>query len=247
MKTFNHGQGNRTIKAVASGILLGASFLFSTSLWAQGISGTAHDFSDNTDFNTTGEICKVCHTPHNANIGGDNGPLWNRTSLTSATYTLYSGTAVGSELNHTITGTSVSGVSKLCLSCHDGTIALDAFGGATGTATKGIGTLYPTRNIGGGTVGGTTADLSNDHPVSFNVTSAAVTADTKLNSFNGTAHTIGTTALPLFAAGAENDRLECATCHDVHDDAGNNFLLRMPQTVADAGTPSGLCLNCHNK
>ena len=242
MKTLNLGQGNRFITAVASGIMLGAGLLFTTSVLAAGITGTAHAFSDNVSFNNSGEICKVCHTPHNAQVAAEDGPLWNR-ELTAATYTLYSGGTTGSDLNHTISGNSVSGVSKLCLSCHDGTIALDAFGGAAGTATLGMGDLFPSRNIGGGTVGGTTADLNNDHPVSFLLDAAAITADSKIQPLASLQALSATgTSIQLFS-----DRLECATCHDVHDDAGNAKLLRVKNSTNDGGSASGLCLTCHIK
>jgi hypothetical protein len=68
--------------------------------------------------------------------------------------------------------------SRLCLSCHDGTVALDSFmgkdGGSTGKSISdlaGAGGLY-NPNIGAGVtgagaVGGSTADLSNDHPVGY--------------------------------------------------------------------------------
>ena len=114
-----------------------------------GISGSAHDFggsnwSDN-------QICLPCHTPHNAIIKDTNGdelpaPLWNH-ELSKATYTLYldsSGNGVTGELDQ---------YSKLCMSCHDGTVALDSFGGVSGNQ-------YITRPQA---ILGT--DLSNDHPI----------------------------------------------------------------------------------
>ena len=244
MKTFNLSRGNRLLTALLSGLIMGAGALFSTSVLAVGIIGTAHDFSDDTNFNATGEVCVVCHTPHNANVGAEDGPLWNRT-LTTATYTMYAGGNVGSDLNHTM-GTTVSGISKLCLSCHDGTIALDAFGGAAGTASLGMEDLFPARNIGGAVVGGTTADLGNDHPVSFALDATAISADGKITAL-GSLQTLSATGTSIQLFGGSNDTIECATCHDVHDDQGNNFLLRVPQSVADGGTPSGLCLTCHNK
>jgi len=114
---------------------------------SQTIVGTAHDFS-NEGWNTTGEICIVCHTPHNADITVSDAPLWNH-EITTANFTPYS----SSTMNATVGQPDAS--AKLCLSCHDGTVALDNFGGTTG------GTNF----ISGGALIGT--DLSNDHPVSF--------------------------------------------------------------------------------
>ena len=201
-------------------------------------------------WNTTGEICVVCHTPHNAyEIGegvagasGTRGPLWNRTLSAVTNYAVYSGTnRVGSFLETSTTGsqtTDPSGVSKLCLSCHDGTIALDSFGRTAGgafepgTAGNTIQDLRPNANIGEGS--GANGDLSDDHPVAFTFP----TTDTEIVPFAGGFVTGQTAPLPLF--GGSLDQMECATCHDVHG-TGNANLLRVDNTG------SGLCLNCHTK
>ncbi|MCP4665756.1 MAG: hypothetical protein GY849_05270, partial [Deltaproteobacteria bacterium] len=48
--------------------------------------------------------------------------------------------------------------------------------------------------------------------------------------------------LPFFDNGSgNNNRLECATCHDVHNSYGLESLLRKTK----AG--SVICLECHNK
>ena len=47
----------------------------------------------------------------------------------------------------------------------------------------------------------------------------------------------------------DQDKVQCSSCHDVHEQesvAGTN-LLRVAQTVAQGGNPSGLCLTCHVK
>ena len=54
---------------------------------AQTIVGSAHDFSDDS-WNTSGQICLVCHTPHNADVAVSNAPLWNH-ETTQATFTPY--------------------------------------------------------------------------------------------------------------------------------------------------------------
>ena len=89
-----------------------------------------------------GEICKPCHTPHFGNA--DAGALWNH-ALTTATYTMFEGEQGTAELN-------LDRSSRLCLSCHDGTVALDSFGGMTGTNFIG-----PAGNVG--------TDLQDDHPI----------------------------------------------------------------------------------
>ena len=153
-------------------------------------------------------------------------------------YNVYTSTnKPGSVLDHTMG--QPEGVSKLCLSCHDGTVALDAFGGNGMTGGGNIETLFgANRNIGNAALGATTADLSNDHPVSFVLTDGT---DTKIN----TIASIKGAGLEFFGTGA--DRLECATCHDVHDDDGNGFLLRVKNSTSTGGIASGLCLTCHIK
>lgn len=65
------------------------------------------------------EICVYCHTPHASNSQID-APLWNRT-INSSTYQIY-------ELPRTLNRpVSQPGPNSLtCLSCHDGTIAIDS-------------------------------------------------------------------------------------------------------------------------
>ena len=87
------------------------------------ITGSYHDFSGNSW--SGGQICVVCHTPHSGDTSGD-APLWNH-ETTTATFTMYSSSTMNA------TASSPGGRSKLCLSCHDGTVALDSFGGNTGT------------------------------------------------------------------------------------------------------------------
>jgi len=230
MKTLITGQGNRLLATLLAGLLMGMSILFSTSALAQDdttIVGSIHDFRvQGWANNNNNEICVVCHTPHNA-ISPQDGPLWNR-AMTASTFTLYEpNTTPGSDIDGTLF-IQPSGVSKLCLSCHDGTIAIDAFGGAVGTEF--MDDINAAANIGD-VVGGV-GDLTNDHPVAFTFP----TTDAEI-----VAPAAGLVAgiMPLFGVG--QDQMECASCHDVH--ATNTFdqLLR----VDNAG--SGLCLTCHIK
>jgi len=65
------------------------------------------------------EVCVYCHTPHAANSQID-APLWNRTINTSQ-YTVYDKPRM---LNQPIGQPGPN--SLTCLSCHDGTIAVDS-------------------------------------------------------------------------------------------------------------------------
>jgi len=197
------------------------------------ITGTAHDFSA-ASFNTTGQLCIVCHTPHNADVTVAEAPLWNHELSSVATYTVYSSTTL--DANGGLGLGQPAATSKLCLSCHDGTVALENFGGTA---------LLPAAGTLMGAVNGGTADvssnLSNDHPISFTYDDALASTDGGLHAPSTTASGItGTIAADLLFAG----NMECASCHDVHDGAGlgaTGFLL----VKSNAG--SALCLTCHNK
>jgi hypothetical protein len=202
------------------------------------IAGSPHDFSGAGW--SGGQICVACHTPHGGNTTLTDAPLWNHT-VTTATYTLYS----SSTLNAGALA-QPSGVSKLCLSCHDGTVAIDSFGGGAGTTV-----MSGLKAVGSAAQG----SLTNDHPIGLVYDTALSTADGALYDpgtrnvtigSGGTRTKSGTVAgLMLF-----NGRLECASCHDVHNtftandgavNTGGYPLLR----VSKAG--SAICLTCHNK
>lgn len=69
-----------------------------------------------------GEVCVYCHTPHGANASAA-APLWNR-NMSTTTYTTYD--KLGSSTFDTTYEMTPGGASLPCLSCHDGTQAVDA-------------------------------------------------------------------------------------------------------------------------
>lgn len=178
------------------------------------ISGTSHDLSAMT--NSAGQICVTCHTPHNAQAA-QLVPLWNH-AATAATFTLYSSSTLKA-----VPG-QPSNQSKACLSCHDGTVALDSFGGKT---PAGGGLMTGEDKLG--------TDLSDDHPVSFTYDAALATANGGLVTPASAASVDSAKVVPLFGG-----KLECASCHNPHDNTNTHFLRK-----ANAG--SALCLTCHNK
>lgn len=191
-------------------LLLGAQLGFAQ------IAGTKHDLSQRFT-GTTDQICIFCHTPHIATTGLA-APLWNH-ALTTQTFQTYSST-VSPTFNSTTE--QPGGVSKLCLSCHDGTVALDAFGGRTGTTT--IGSIRA--NLG--------TDLRTTHPISFTYDTALVTADGGGLVTPASASQV-VADIPLF-----NAKVECASCHNVHNNTNAPFLRA-------SNAQSGLCLKCHIK
>lgn len=93
------------------------------------ISNTRHNltqsFNPNADVMTTnarnnyGEVCVYCHAPHGANTK-IKAPIWNRT-INTGTYIIYDKMRT---LNQPIGQPGAN--SLTCLSCHDGTIAIDS-------------------------------------------------------------------------------------------------------------------------
>ncbi len=188
-------------------MLAAALFGFSSSANAQLAN---HDLSTGTQ-----SPCVGCHTPHES--VSSLIPLWNH-ETTTGPFTMYS----SDTLDGAIAG-SPQGSSLACLSCHDGTVGVDNFGGTTGTAVMGGGTE-------GGKVIGT--NLTNDHPISLTFDNGA---DAALQLIGA----VQASSLVLFGAG--NDQVECATCHNVHEklSATGNKYLRI------AG--STLCGTCHTQ
>lgn len=129
-------------------------------------------------------------------------------------------------------------VSKLCLSCHDGTVAINDFVGRTGTATN---------KIGSSNVNYIGTNLSNDHPIGITYDNALATSDGKLADPETKNVTIGSAVSKsgtIAAVMLVEGKVECTTCHDVHNRytvGSNHYLVK----VDIAG--SSLCTQCHNK
>ena len=147
-------------------ILVSATLVAGTvSATAGTISGTPHDLSGK-GWGTT-ELCKYCHTPHLAqNVSG--APLWNHQS-TVQSYTLYSSASFKG-----IAG-QPGPQSKLCLSCHDGTVAIDSFANG-GIIQAGSHTMTSTNLVGAG------GSLASDHPIAFTYNGALATLDGHLTT-----------------------------------------------------------------
>ena len=145
-----------------------------------GISATKHNLgTTGTGTNKlsagTDEICVFCHTPHASNDSAAAvaaAPLWNK-ALPASTYLTYSTTGNGGgTLDGEVIG--VGSISLACLSCHDGTQAMDNMMNAPGSgnynsagatqagytwvgANQTLGKITSVANLG--------VDLKNDHPI----------------------------------------------------------------------------------
>jgi hypothetical protein len=255
----------KRIFVLASVIVLAAAST-SYAQFTATIAGGPHDLSNGSavrNSNTTinGQTCVFCHVPHG---GSTNMPLWNRASPTGAAYQVYT----SSTMTQVPTGAAIAaGISGACMSCHDGTIAMDVvtnvnglpFGtGLTGgsvafTAGPNKKALYSngtggTANVMNGGLPFLGTDLRRDHPIAI-VYQAVQTADpshynlvTQVGAkiyINGPGG-----ALPLYGTSSATATLECASCHDSHNNSlngTNGGFLRV------ANTGSAMCKTCHNK
>ncbi len=207
------------------------------------ITGSAHDFSA-ADWNPTGEICRVCHVPHDHALDTryyTNGLLWNH-AVSEATYQLYD-----QAWSSTLDGTPIQpdGHSKLCLACHDGTVATDTFdsyaGGVKDITDWGNGRRIPYFDVDGtGNNDAGVQDLHGTHPISIDYN----LADPQLNALDTPIGTSGTIEDVL-----EFGKLQCSGCHDVHNTEAvdGTPLLRVANSTSQGGDASGLCLVCHAK
>lgn len=144
--------------------------LFSGSALA-GISTTKHNLSSSGTGNKTSatdQICVFCHTPH-ASDTTTVVPLWNKTLPNSASYTVYSSDSMQG------TSSMAGSASLVCLSCHDGSQAMDSTVNAPGQGLGSTGYIGTTLQWSGtrqtdGKMNNTTVamlgtDLRNDHPI----------------------------------------------------------------------------------
>jgi len=205
-------------------IILGAAAaLAATGVAAQHgrVKDTPHNLSvsgpGNVRSSTETEVCKFCHIPHSA---VENEALWGRQLSKLKQYET-------ARLRLSGGGTpspQPDGSSRLCLSCHDGTVALGDLGGQH---------LRPGR-------GGMGTDLSGSHPISFVVRDREGTQADEREM----------TIRPLLAIESNRDvrldaqgKMQCTTCHDPHVDryyaAGKTPRFWVKPTVTE------VCVSCH--
>lgn len=194
--------------------------LFSLLLWpapllaTPGILSSKHNMSSSGPGDvkalTEDRVCIFCHTPHNAT---PLTPLWNRSIQEGVNYELYESSTLK------VTLSQPTGPSRLCLSCHDGTVGIGAVLSVDG------GIAMTKELTARSTLLGT--DLRNDHPFSFSY-NEALPYDPELHP-----------NLPDDLLIYSGTAIHCTTCHDPHDNVNGQFL-------AVSNKNSALCTRCHN-
>jgi predicted CXXCH cytochrome family protein len=196
-------------------IILAALLLGGAAALGQG-PGMGHDFwiagGGPPGSGGGGETCVFCHAPHTEE---PQRPLWNR-KQSAEVYTPYSSSSMQASPGQP------TGTSKLCLSCHDGTIAIGAV--TSGPRPVGaFGKVTGRPNLG--------TDLSDDHPVSFVYDAVLAAEDAEL---------VRPETLTGVVRLDPQEEMQCTSCHDAHSNLYGDFLLKDPEF-------SALCITCHDK
>lgn len=237
------------------------------ALAAPGIANSAHDLSKES-WNTQHDLCGPCHMAHTSRDATDRLlPLWSHAS-TPRTFTPFTSPTL---VKAGVTIPAPTGSSKACLSCHDGSLAINQFGKTSGGTSPVNGTAVI---INSDYAIGATGDLRGDHPVSFTYDSTLAQNIPFQALFDP-----HTTLLNLPASGNNlrgatieagllfpdpvtgQPQLQCSSCHDVHRQRGDSMLnstavtdpnaphnpLLVISNLGSDGTGSALCRSCHNK
>lgn len=173
-------------------------------------------------------VCVFCHTPHNASKTWL-APLWNRALPAENQYQMYQSPNFNAKVSLAIS--TPTGASRICLSCHDGTLALNRYGGKVLGSSGAPQYLWGKSNLG--------TNLTDDHPISF-LYDEALALSARLVP---PAQLTGPVKL-------DNDGfVQCTSCHNAHDNEFGNFLVMNNGDATkpgyNAAVPSPLCVTCH--
>jgi hypothetical protein len=266
-----HKLGQRAVRAAsACAVLLGLMAAGQDA--TAGIANTRHNLSNQanpitgrnqvTGNNVAGtgteEICVFCHTPHAADVSNplENPPLWNKQLLPAAGYTTYaslnSATIDGEILN-------VGSVSVACLSCHDGTQAMDNIinapgsgglladgGGVNGRAWTWTGANVTAEGLLTG-VANLTKDLSNDHPIGIQYCGGFATPgnvntcrDADFQVATASTQAVGGVTRPIYWVDTSGRGGAATTTRDKTD------MILFTRDFATGAGPSVECGSCHD-
>jgi cytochrome c551/c552 len=226
-------------------------FFFSSSMLYAGIVDTKHNLSVTSSgtikATSETEICVFCHIPHQAKVVG--GPLWNRNMPTS-NYTMYDSDylrrlgypAVAADLGSA--NNTPGALSRQCLSCHDGTVAIGSVHKLRGRdATIDM-------NVAGGLMPGSEAgfigtDLSVHHPIGIEYDTAP-TRSPDTGTYTTELKATADSPVKLFEySGYPGKYLECSSCHDPHKQNGK--FLHVDTGANHGQNVVGTCTSCHEK
>lgn len=223
-----------------------------------GISNTVHNMSitgpGTIKATSETEICVFCHIPHNANPAV---PLWNH-DMSGAAYTMYDSDYLRRAGYPEPTGLGTTAgnpglISRLCLSCHDGTVATGAVYIVRGTILGNnviamTGVAPTTETMPTTATGYIGTDLTRHHPVGIkydpSVTISFGAAGSGVNPRTIELLSSPSAPLKLYSYSGIN-YVECASCHDPHLE--NYEFLRVTSGTTNAAKVVTTCTSCHDK
>jgi hypothetical protein len=199
-----------------------------------GVSATRHNLSvsgpGEIKAKSETEVCKFCHIPHNALVSA---PLWGHALSKVTTYAV---PQVRKGPGTYAPAQQPDGASRLCLSCHDGTVALGDIGrGGSQVQMAGPQRLEAGRRSSLGT------DLSGSHPVSIVMPDIDVEGDEDVRDIGVKPRkvVVAEGKVPVDSKG----KIQCTTCHDPHSDQ-NYAKGRVPHFWVRHSVEE-VCLACH--
>ena len=213
------------------------------SLSFAGVSNTKHNLSvsgpGTVKASVETQVCIFCHTPHNGNPAY---PLWNHQISSVQNYTNYWSSTLQA-YDSEATAPPIDGFSRLCLSCHDGTVALGAITGSL-RGTIDMVTIPNTVESGmlrPGATGYLGTDLSGGHPISFIFDTSLVIRRNSDPSLMHLKWPIIDPDVKLYPTQGGYG-VQCTSCHDPH---GGYQGINNPPFWRKA-THDEVCLVCHD-
>lgn len=240
----------KRLTTIIGGLALGAVVAFMPSMLKATIIGSGHDFSPSGSYtaaatngaaifvwggetNTYNNPCQVCHIPHKSQAySSAHAPLWNH-KMSANTYLTYdqAGSATFNSANFVGLGSSAA-----CLSCHDGSVAINQTQSYSKTATNSFtGTALFAPSFAIEAIGGT--DLTKMHPIGVSYSACVANGDDQLQPYSSG-------IITKMLKGTQQT-VECASCHDIHRTTGASATVSHDLIVDLNG--GQLCLTCHNK
>lgn len=213
------------MKKIGMVLVAGLALIFISNQVFAGITGSKHDFTSGGGTPIVGvtELCKTCHVPHKPKL---NVPLWAH-ALSTYNYNLYNMnpnyTGPNSAAYDTSPASLADSKSALCLSCHDGTVAV------AGTTYVGTGKIMWDNGAATGSANPNNG-LRGSHPI------AVTYATVRTNQPSDYKDIFADTDVKLSLG-----KVQCTSCHNPHMKvAGTKMLVK-------SNANSALCTTCHDK
>ncbi len=250
--------------AKKTSILIVCMTLLTSPVWGKGIAvvtNTIHNMSTSQPAiygntyrsSNVDQVCVFCHTPHGGSL---DGPLWNHSAPVN-NFTHYNSVTLSGIVGE---NRPVRNESLICMSCHDGSIAVNTLHnnpneiGSDPVYLAGLNPNVPIIGMAGGVpaakIGAVFGDISvsgnltDDHPISFSYNDVLTAINNTPKEFE--IRTVAAAELNGVRFYGPENYVECTSCHDPHVD----YVTQQPEYAPFLITPntgSALCLACHDK